>query len=291
MRKRNKTYYAYLEGWVSILINIVLFALKYWAGIVSGSVAIIADAWHTLSDSISSAIVIIAARASKKPADKEHPFGHGRAQLIASIVIGVFLALVAFNFILESITRLRMHESANYGKVAIIVIVISILGKEFLAQFAFWTGRKSKNPSLRADGWHHRSDAISSVVVLTGIFVSDYFWWIDGALGIAVALLLFYASWEIFKESISPLLGEEPDEEFIEKIKKICYEESNMEIYLHHLHLHDYVDHKELTFHVRLPGNMKVSEAHDISTRIERRIRNDFGISSTIHFDPVENNV
>jgi cation diffusion facilitator family transporter len=288
MKERSRYFYAYLEGWVSIAINILLFALKYWAGIVSGSVAIIADAWHTLSDSISSIIVIFGAKTSKIPPDEEHPFGHGRAELISSLIIGVFLSVIAFNFLIESITRLNNHESATFGKEAIIAIVASIFLKEFLAQFAFWTSRKSKNNSLKADGWHHRSDAISSVVVLIGIFMSDYFWWIDGALGIIVAGLLFYASYEIFRDSYSPLLGEEPDKELIDKLIEIGKQVSEIEIYMHHFHLHNYGHHNELTFHIRLPDEMSIKEAHRISSKLERRIRKEFDMYSTIHFDPID---
>jgi len=291
MKARTKSFYAYLEGWVSIILNLLLFALKYWAGIVSGSVAIIADAWHTLSDSISSIIVILGARTSKIPPDKEHPFGHGRAELIASLMIGVFLSVIAFNFLIESIGRLKNHESATFGTMAIVAIVASIVLKEFLAQFAFWTGRISNNKSLKADGWHHRSDAISSVVVLVGIFVSDYFWWIDGTLGIAVAGLLFYASYEIFRDSYSPLLGETPDNELIDKLKEVGKQEAEMEIHMHHFHLHNYGEHNELTFHIRLPDSMTIKEAHSISCRLEKRIKDEFDMNSTIHFDPVKEHV
>ena len=180
MTTNKKNRLAYIEGWLSIFTNIILFGLKYWAGIVTGSVAIIADAWHTLSDSISSVIVLIGIKISDKPADKEHPFGHGRAELIASMIIGVLLAIIAFNFVLESIEKLKDHESVVYGKLAIIVTIVSILSKEMLAQYAFWAGRKIKSPILKADGWHHRSDAISSILILIGIFIGKYFWWVDG---------------------------------------------------------------------------------------------------------------
>ncbi|MCK5823475.1 MAG: cation transporter [Bacteroidales bacterium] len=289
MTKRKKSYYAYLEGYISIIINLLLFALKYWAGIVSGSVALIADAWHTLSDTISSIVVIVGTKASELPADKEHPFGHGRSILIASLIIAVFLCVIAFNFIIESVARLQNHESAEFGILAIVILVVSILGKELLAQIAFWAGRKSNNISLKADGWHHRSDAISSVVVLAGVFLADYFWWIDGVMGILVAILLFYVAYEIFKETISPLLGEKPDEELEKKIVEISNQESGMDVKAHHIHIHEYGNHSELTFHVRLPDKMTILEAHKISSKIEKRIRLELEMSTTIHFDPVNN--
>ena len=102
VKKRSPNFFAYFEGWLSIGINILLFALKYWAGVVSGSVAIIADAWHTLADSITSIIVLIGTKTSEKPPDNKHPFGHGRAEIIAAFIIGVFLAFIAFEFFLES---------------------------------------------------------------------------------------------------------------------------------------------------------------------------------------------
>ena len=163
-------------GWVSIFTNLLLFALKYWAGIVTGSVAIIVDAWHTLSDSLSSVIVIISVRISGKPPDKDHPFGHGRADLIASMIIRIMLAVVALNFFIQSFERLMNREAVQFGRIALIAIIISILLKELLAQYAFFASRRTGSKVLRADGWHHRSDAISSVLVLIGIFLDEYFW-------------------------------------------------------------------------------------------------------------------
>ena len=185
---------SYIEGLVSIIVNIGLFFLKYWAGIVSGSVALIADAWHTLSDSLSSVIVIAGAKLSSKNPDKEHPFGHGRWEYITSIFIGITLALIAFGLSKDSIQQFKTKEAAQFGIIAIVVTIVSIIIKETLAQYAFYLGRKSDNTSIKADGWHHRTDALSSVIILVGIFLKDKFWWIDSALGIAVSLMLFYAA-------------------------------------------------------------------------------------------------
>ena len=236
--KKNYSYLSYWEGWLSIIINILLFGLKYWAGIVTGSIAIIADAWHTLTDSISSIIVLVGAKISTKPADKKHPFGHGRAELIASLIIGVLLALIAFSFIQESIEKLKNREAVVFGSFAIVVTIVSIISKETLAQFAIWAGKKSNSKVLMADAWHHRSDAISSLIILVGIFFGKYFWWIDGILGIFVALLLFYATYEIFRDSITPILGKIPDENLLKEVKKIC-NSTNDRIKAHHFHIHE----------------------------------------------------
>jgi cation diffusion facilitator family transporter len=139
-----KKNYSFIEGWISIIGNIILFVLKYWAGIITGSVALIADSWHTLTDSVSSLIVIISAYISKKPADKDHPFGHGRADLVSSIIIGMLLVMIGFEFILKSIEQLKSGIGVNFGTLAIIVTIISILVKEGMAQYAFWAAPKNQ---------------------------------------------------------------------------------------------------------------------------------------------------
>ena len=120
-QNKKKNALAFSEGWISIGVNVLLFGLKFWAGIVSGSVAIVADAWHTLTDSVSSVIVLIGIKVSKKPPDKHHPFGHGRAELISTLFIAFLLGWVAIHFATESIEKLKYHELANYGIVAVIV--------------------------------------------------------------------------------------------------------------------------------------------------------------------------
>jgi cation diffusion facilitator family transporter len=278
---------SYSAGWISIVVNIGLFALKYWAGIVTDSIAITADAWHTLSDSLTSVIVIIGIKISTKPADREHPFGHGRAEWIASIIIGILLVLIAFNFFSESIKRLRSHESVQYGIFAIAVTIISILMKEALAQYAIWAGETTGSKAVKADAWHHRSDALSSLIILIGIFFNKFFWWVDGVLGIIVALLILYAAFDILKDSVNPILGTQPDENLILRIKEICRDTVNVDVHAHHFHLHDYGGHAELTFHIRLSQKMTLEDAHNIATKIENAIKARLDIETTIHVDPV----
>ena len=274
-------------GWVSIVVNIVLFAIKYWAGIVSGSIAIVADAWHTLSDSVSSIIVVFGAKLAGKPADEEHPFGHGRAEHIAAVIIGVLLAIIAFEFLIQSIVRLRTHSAVHYGMIAKVVTVVSIVGKEALAQYAFWMGRKADSSVLRADGWHHRSDALSSVIILIGIFLGGYFWWIDGVLGILVAILIAYTSYEVMKNDFSLLLGENADPTMIAQIRELISQNVDREVYPHHFHMHRYGHHTELSCHIKLPPEMTLDEAHNICSVIEDSIEKELGIMTTIHPEPL----
>ncbi|MEA2022005.1 MAG: cation diffusion facilitator family transporter [Candidatus Caldatribacteriota bacterium] len=279
----------YLEGLVSIILNIILFGLKYWVGIQTFSVAIIADAWHTLSDSLTSLIVIIGFKVSSKPADKEHPFGHGRAELISSVIIGTLLAIVGFNFLAESIHRFVNNQFANYQNLAVIMFIISTIIKEGLAQFSIRAGKKINSYSLIADGWHHRSDAIVSFLILIGIFLGEYFWWVDSIMGIVVSLLIFYTAYNILKNSISALIGEKPDEDLISEIRKIVNCNISRDVKLHHLHFHIYGNTKELTFHIRLPGDMRLEEAHQIATNLEEKIKEKMDIETTIHIEPIIN--
>ena len=282
-----KTRAAYQEGTVSVLGNVLLFALKMWAGLVSGSIALMADAWHTLSDSLSSIVVIIAAMLSRRKPDKVHPFGHGRWEQIAALVIAMMLGIIAYTFLSDSVVRLKEHSATTFGTLAIVVTVISIVAKEGMAQYAFWLGKKSGNLSIKADAWHHRTDALSSVVVLVGILFAKHFWWIDGVLGIVIALMLFYATYEIMHETITKILGEKPPQELVDGIMKKAAECSPADLQMHHFHLHNYVTHQELTCHIRLPGDLPLSEGHAIATRIEQMIEQEYKISATIHVEPI----
>jgi len=283
---KKKNLLAFSEGWISIGVNVLLFGLKFWAGIVSGSVAIIADAWHTLTDSVSSVIVLIGIKVSKKPPDTHHPFGHGRAELISTLFIAFFLGWVAIHFVTGSIEKLRHHELADFGIVAIIVTIVSVVLKEALARYAFWVGRKTGFKSMKADGWHHRTDSISSLVILVGILFGRLYWWVDGVLGLAVSVMILYSGYKIMQEAISSLLGEEADADLMEKIIRIADSVTEMDIQVHNFRLHDYVNHKELTCHIMLPKDMSLDDAHEITTQIEERIFKETFIETTIHCEP-----
>jgi len=278
----------YVEGTASIITNLILFAFKFWAGIITGSLALQADAWHTLSDSISSVVLVIATKLMSKKADKEHPFGHGRWEQVAALFIAFILGIIGYDFLKESFIRFRDRETVRFGIIAIVVTIASILVKEALAQYAFYIARKTGSTSIKADGWHHRSDALSSVVVLVGILLADYLWWVDSVLAAVIALFLFYATYKIIKETVTKMLGEEPDKDLIEKITanvKATYHDT---LQIHHFHLHDYVTEKELTLHIRLDKNMTIEKGHQIASDIEDSIQKNFGISATIHIEPLK---
>ena len=277
---------AYKQGVISILVNTLLFIAKYYAGVVSVSIALITDAWHTISDSASSVVLIIGTKLANKPADKEHPYGHGRIELITALIIGIMLTLIGFNFLTNAINKLILREAATFGLLAIGVTIASIILNEALAQYAFYLARKTKNTSLRADGWHHRSDALSSFIILIGILVGSYWWWMDGVLGIIMAGFIFYAGYGIFKEVVNPLIGQQPDKKMLNSIRKICTEIAGKEVSPHHFHIHQYGAHTELTFHIALDGQQSLSQAHSLADKMEKEINAVFSVDATIHIDP-----
>ena len=275
-----------LEGWVSVVLNTLLFGVKFWFGRASGSVSMVADAWHTLSDTLTSVVVIVGFFIMARPADREHPFGHARAEGISAIVIGVLLAVVGGSFLLDSVRRLVNFQAAAFSVAAIVVFAASIVLKEALAQFAFWAGKKINSRAVTADGWHHRSDAIASALIVVGALVGRSVWWMDGALGIGVSLLILWTAVGIVRGSSSPLLGEAVDAVAEQRIADAIRREYPAVEDVHHLHVHRYGKNVELTVHVRLPARMTVEEAHGISQRMERRLADELGIAATVHVEP-----
>jgi cation diffusion facilitator family transporter len=284
----NKTEAGYVEGAVSIIINTVLFFLKLWASVMTGSIALAADAWHTFSDSLSSIVVVVGTKLASKKADREHPFGHGRWEHISSFFIAVILGIIAYDFLRDSITRFSGKEKVEYGTIAIVVTVVSIALKELLAQYAFYIGRKTQNSSIKADGWHHRSDALSSIVVLVGILFAKKFWWIDSVLGIVIALMLFYATFVILQEAINKILGEKPDQDLIAKITNEVKAIYNEDLHIHHFHIHNYIYQKEVTLHIRLNKDLTIGDGHGVATAIEKAISDKFDMTATIHVEPLK---
>lgn len=280
---------AYKIIWISIISNLILFIIKYIAGKEINSIAVMADAWHSLSDTLTSIVVIAGFWIASKPPDKKHPFGHGRAESIAAIIVATLLGIVAFDFLVDSYERIAGHVSVHYGSFAMITLLVTIVVKEILAQFSIHIGKKLNSPSLIADGWHHRSDSISSGAILLGAFFAESLWWIDGAMGLMVAVLLLQATYTIMKSAVSSILGEKPTDEMVENMKKTAYGVHPEITDIHNIKVHIYGDYHELMFDMRLPPNMEVDNAHNIATGVEKAIYNDLDIRSTAHIEPYKN--
>ncbi|MCX5774093.1 MAG: cation diffusion facilitator family transporter [Fusobacteria bacterium] len=281
-----KQKWGYFESILSFVLNIILFFLKLWAGIATGSIAMIADAWHTLSDCLSSFVVFFGVWMGAKPADEGHPYGHGRAELIGAVVISFILFIVGLEFFIDSLKKFKLHEHAHYTWFAISIFIISIIVKEVMAQFSIWAGKHVESQALIADGWHHRSDAVTTIIVVIGAFIAPFAWWMDSAMGVVVSLVIIYTAIEVFRDCVKPILGEEPSKEVVDKIERISFEISPLFSRLHHIHYHRYGDHKEMTFHIDLPGNMSLDESHKLLDILEKRIFSELEIHSTGHMEP-----
>ncbi len=282
----NKQNIGYLVGWLSAGLNVLLFAIKYWAGTTANSIAMTADAWHTLTDTFTSVIVIVGIWIGSKPPDKNHPYGHGRAESIAAIIIATILAMIAFDFVVEGVNRINNPVSPQYSIFVLLVFSLSILLKEAMAQISYRVGKKINSDSLRADGWHHRSDAITTLVIVVGAIFGKEIVWLDGALAIAVALLILYAAVDILKNSANFLLGRKASKQLKKEIVEIINNSDSTVSDIHNLKIHDYGGVKELTLHIRLPRDLRVDESHRISKKMEELIYEKKNIVATIHVEP-----
>jgi cation diffusion facilitator family transporter len=286
LQSLSKKQMGYLEGTTSIIVNTALFGVKIWIGAMLGSISMIADAWHTLSDTLTSIVVIVGFMISSKPADDAHPYGHGRFESIAATIIGTLLAVVGFSFLFESIQRLIYFKATQFNLLGIIIFLVSAFLKEALAQFSFFLGQKANSLTLTADGWHHRSDAIASGLIVVGALLGNILWWIDGVMGIAVSLLILWAAFEIILENTNLMIGERLTPEIQEKITSLVSAISAQISDIHHFHLHRYGDHVELTFHIRVTPNMPVQESHEIVNKIEEKLRKELQYHTTVHVEP-----
>ena len=288
MRDMRRYSCAYIVIALSIAVNVVLFAIKYAVGLTVASVAMQADAWHTLSDTFTSVVLLLGFWIAMRPPDPEHPFGHGRIEPIVALIIGILLAIVGFNFLQESLLRLQDTTVTVYSDVSLAIFGVSVLVKEAMAQFAIRMGRNMGSDAIRADGWHHRSDALSTIIIVGGALMGQHYWWIDGLLGILVSLFIFYASYAIFYEVTNLLIGEQPSEHLRRRIIATITKVSPEAQQVHHLHLHRYGNHIELTLHLYLPSDMSLLEAHAIADQIETALRDELAIETTVHMDPLK---
>ncbi len=277
----------YFEGWVSVAVNVLITVIKLVYGIISGSVSLLADAIHSLSDVISSVIVIFTFKFSTKGADAEHPFGHGRIENIASIIIATLLMVVGVEFLINSIERIISPKAIEIDKIGFTLITITILFKEFLARLAIYLGKLIDSSPLIAEGHHHRSDALSTVIVIIGFVGNNLgFAYADGIAGALVSLFIFHTAWDLIKDSSQVLIGRKPDPEIIKFIKDIASKYENV-LGVHDIVVHDFGQIYNIALHVEIPDNIDIVTAHEISDKIEKEIGKKYKGHVIVHIDPV----
>lgn len=281
--------YGALEGWVSIGGNVGLFALKVVLGLFIASIALVADGVHSLSDVATSAVVILGFRLARKPPDADHPFGHGRVEYIATLVIAVLLGITGVEFILRSVAELGDPQPLENGGYALLVaaaVMATAAAKEAMAQFSQALGRRIASDVLEADAWHHRSDAISSVGVALAIVGSSRgLEVLDPAFGIVVAVIIIYVGVRLVRTASDQLMGHAPDEGLVEAIRQRAMGTEGVEG-VHDIAVHDYGVQKVVTLHAEVREDLVMDEAHAIADRLDAHLREVTAFPTIIHLDP-----
>lgn len=275
-----------IEGWFSVIGNILLALVKMGLGLLIGSIALMADAVHTASDISSSLAVLVGFRLSRKKPDQEHPFGHGRIEYITGLIMALMLIAAGFMFIYTAYQRLKTGAATEPNLAAFGIVIFSIWFKNMMFHFSFKLGALIQSEALIADAWHHRSDALSSAVVLIAL-IGSYFKvvWLDGVFGMLVALFVLYAGLTIARKSISRLLGTAPDPDIIEGVIQCARQVAGV-IGAHDLTVHDYGFVKSMTLHIEVDGGLSVANAHDIALAVEDRVSKTYSCSAVVHLDP-----
>jgi len=275
------------QGWISIIVNGLMFFLKLLIGLIIGSISVIADAFHTLTDVISSGVVIWGFNESEKPADKNHPYGHGRAEYVATLVIAILLIVAGIEFIESSIERIVNPTIIEPEWWMIISIFITIFIKMIVAQYAEYLSSKIASGTLHADAWHHRADAISSFLVATAMILGKYgYFQVDGWTGLIVALFIMWSGFGIAKEAVDDLIGKPPTIEEINDIRKISLNVEGV-IGVHDIAVHSYGKDKFASIHVEIDEQEDQMDAHLISENVEKTLNKKLGVSPTVHVDPI----
>jgi cation diffusion facilitator family transporter len=276
------------QGWISVLVNSILFILKLLIGIMVGAVSVIADAVHTLSDVVSSIVVIWGFKQAEKPADVEHPYGHGRAEYIATLIIAILLCVAGIEFIEASIDRIQNPEQVVAEWWMILILMVTIILKEITARYAEFLSSKIASGVLHADAWHHRIDAISSIMVVAAMIAGKYGYpVVDGWAGLGVALFLIFTGFEIAKDAVDDLIGKPPASEEVEVIRQIVMSVDGV-LGAHDITIHSYGHDKFISVHVEIDADKSTAEAHDISEEVEYKLHGALGVEPTIHMDPVQ---
>ena len=282
-----RTRYGLLEGWSSIIINLFLFIFKLIAGLSIKSMALIADAIHTLSDSLSSVVVVLGFKIAGKPSDKEHPFGHGRMESVAALVVSVLLFVAGIELIEGSIKSIITPDTCTASNGIIFLVILTMVIKELMARFSYNLGRLINSQALKADAFHHRTDVISTGLVVVAL-VSSRFGYarVDGIIGVFVALIIFYSAYLIAKESINPLLGEAPSRELIEEIEKLA-RISDRVLGVHDIIFHKYGQTSVISLHIEVSDKESAFQLHELSESVEEHISKKTKGVVVAHIDPI----
>ena len=277
-----------LSGITGIILNVILVAGKLTVGIIAGSVAIIADAINNFSDAASSVITLAGFKLAGQKPDKEHPFGHGRIEYVAGLIVSVLIIFMGFELAWSSIEKIITPEAAEFSYAAMGVLIAAILVKFWLFYFNRKIAKRINSPSIAATASDSISDVIATGVVLAALIAGQYTTFpIDGVAGVIVAIFIFKAGWGAVKTTQAPLLGRPMSKELADAIDKLALEHENI-LGIHDLIYHDYGPGRAIvSFHAEVPADGNLMETHEMIDHVEREIREKFGIEAVIHMDPI----
>lgn len=284
-----RTAYGVLASIVGILCNVFLFIVKFIVGLMVHSVSVTADAFNNLSDAGSSLISFVGVKIASKPADEEHPFGHGRMEYISALIVSFLVLEVGFTFLKDSIGKIKSPEVLNFQMASVIILILSIGVKLWLGFFNRKLGKKIDSKVMMAVFTDSMGDVLTtSVTILSLLFFYFTGINIDGIVGIGVALVVMWAGVGIAKDTLEPLLGEAVDPEEYQRIKHFVEGYDGI-IGSHDLIVHNYGPNRSMaSIHAEVPNNANITESHEIIDHIERDAIENLGIFLVVHMDPVE---
>ena len=279
----------FLSSTVGIVCNIILFVSKFIIGTIANSVAIISDAFNNLTDCLSCIITMFGYNLASKPADKEHPFGHGRREYFTSLIIAVFIIIVGFEFFKTSLSRIFNKEDIDVTYFTIIVLVLSILLKFWMYLFNKKMSTIFNNQAMMATSYDSLSDAMTTSITLIGSIISLFTSFpIDGVIGLIVSGLIIKTAISIIKDTLDELLGKPADKETTQQLLDIVMSHQGI-LGVHDLMIHNYGPNNMIaSLHAEVDAKQNVLEAHDTIDNIEKEIFEKMKIMTTIHLDPIE---
>lgn len=287
---KKRSAYGQLCGMVGIVLNILLFAGKFLAGVLSNSIAITADAFNNLSDAGSSVVTLFGFKLAEQKPDSEHPFGHGRMEYLAGLIVSAVILMMGFELVKDSIDKILHPTEVTFSLVVLVILIVSILVKCYMAFYNFRYGKRFESATLKATATDSLSDCVSTGVVLLATIIGHFTdVQIDGFCGIAVGILIFVAGINAARETLNPLLGQPPEPEFVEQIESMVLEfDTEAIIGIHDLIVHDYGPGRRIiSLHAEVPAEGDMLQLHDVIDNLEMKFRQELGCLTTIHMDPI----
>ena len=280
--------YGQLCGMVGIALNVLLFAGKFFAGTLSGSIAITADAFNNLSDAGSSVVTLLGFRLAGRKPDPEHPFGHGRVEYLSGLVVSALILLMGVELAKSSFQKIIHPEEVEFSVVAVVILLCSIAVKFYMSLYNRRIGKKINSSAMIATGIDSLSDTISTAAVLVAMLVGKFSGlMIDGWVGMLVALFILYSACRAALETVGPLLGQAPEEEFVQRIGEVVLAHEEV-CGIHDLVVHDYGPGRVMiSLHAEVSSADNILNIHDEIDNVEKELRTSLGCEAVIHMDPV----